>query len=337
MVQPRAYESLTGPEKAAVFMLAAGPEHARKVFERLEFDEIREITQAMSSLGLIPGEVVEAALREFGERCGQTGTLIGSYESAERLLSRFLDEDKVQIIMEEIRGPAGRTLWDKLGNVNEAVLAAYLKNEYPQTIAVVLSKVKPEHAARVLSVLPDEIAIESVMRMLRMEVVQKEIIKEVEKTLRAEFMTNLARTHGRDNHEVMAEIFNYLDRGTETRLIEMLEERNKESADKVRAAMFTFEDLVRLDAAGIQTLLRRADQSKLGIALKGASEPVRELFFANMSERAAKLLRDDMEMAGPVRVRDVEDAQMAMIGLAKDLAASGEIYLAETKEEEMIY
>jgi flagellar motor switch protein FliG len=240
------------------------------------------------------------------------------------------------LIMDEIRGPAGRTVWDKLGNVNEAVLASYLKNEYPQTIAVVLSKVKPDHAARVLACLPDEIAIEAVMRMLRMEAVQKEIIKEVEKTLRSEFMTNLARTHGRDNHEIMAEIFNYLDRTTETRLLDMLEERNKESADKVRSLMFTFEDLVSLDGAGIQTLLRQVEAGKLAIALKGASEKLRDLFCSNMSQRAAKMLRDDMEASGPVRVRDVEEAQALMVNLVKELSAKGEIYIAENREEQMI-
>lgn len=337
MAEEITYEALKGPQKAAVLMLAAGAENATKLFTRLELDEIKEITQAMSALGVVPGEVVEAALREFGQRVGRAGNLVGTYESAERLLSGFLDQEKVAMIMDEVRGPAGRTVWDKLGNVNEAVLASYLKNEYPQTIAVVLSKVKPDHASRVLGQLPDDVAIEAVMRMLRMEVVQKEILGEVEKTLRSEFMTNLARTSRRDNHEVMAEIFNYLDRGTETRLLEMLEERNKDSADKVRALMFTFEDLGRLDGPGVQTLLRHVDNTKVGLALKGASQKLRDLFFANMSERAAKFLREDMESAGPVRVRDVEEAQMTLVNLAKDLAGSGEIYLADAKEEEMIY
>jgi flagellar motor switch protein FliG len=326
----------SGPEKAAIFMLAVGVEHAGKLFERLDFDEIKELTQAMSALGVVPGSAVEATLHEFSTRLGQTGTLVGSFESAERILSRFFDEDRIALIMDEIRGPAGRTVWDKLGNVNEAVLASYLKNEYPQTIAVVLSKVKPDHAARVLACLPDEIAIEAVMRMLRMEAVQKEIVKEVEKTLRSEFMTNLARTHGRDNHAIMAEIFNYLDRATETRLLDMLEERNKESADKVRSLMFTFEDLVALDGAGIQTLVRQVDAAKLAIALKGASEKLRDLFCSNMSQRAAKMLRDDMEAAGPVRVRDVEEAQVMMVNLVKELSARGEIYIAENREEQMI-
>jgi flagellar motor switch protein FliG len=239
--------------------------------------------------------------------------------------------------MEEIRGPAGRTVWDKLGNVNETVLASYLKNEYPQTVAVVLSRIEPAHAARVLANLPDDFAVEVVMRMLRMEVVQKEILADVERTLRAEFMSNLARTSRRDNHEVMAEIFNFFDRNTESRFVTLLEERNKEAADRIRALMFTFEDLVKLDAAGIQTVLRNAGNDRISMALKGASEKLRELFFANMSERGGKILREEMAAMGPVRLRDVDEAQQFIVNMAKQLAASGEIFMADGREDELVY
>jgi flagellar motor switch protein FliG len=290
----------------------------------------------MARLGPVRGELVEALLRDFVERVGSPDGLIGSYHTTERLLGQFLGPDKVAAIMEDVRGPAGRTIWDKLGNVEESVLAAYLRNEYPQTIAVVLSKVRPNQAARVLAALPEEAAVETVQRMLRMELVQKEILNDVEETLRAEFMSNLARTDRRDNHEVMAEIFNSLDRSTETRFFELLEERNKEAADRVRALMFTFEDLTKIDGPGIQTLLRSVDNGKLGLALKGASEKLRELFFANMSERAAKILRDDMETMGPVRLRDVEEAQVMLVNAAKDLAAAGQIFIADGKDDEML-
>lgn len=336
MAQQRSYDVLTGPEKAAVVMLATGPEHAAKLFQCLELEEIKEITQAISTLGVVPGEVVEKTLDELGQRFGQSGSLIGTFESAERLLSSFLEDEKVAAIMEEIHGPAGRTVWDKLGNVNEAVLASYLKNEYPQTVAVVISKIRPDHAARVLSNLPEDVALEVIMRMLRMEAVQKDILNDVERTLRSEFMTNLARTNRRDNHEIMAEIFNFLDRSTEGRMIEMLEERNKEAADKVRALMFTFEDLTRLDATGVQTLLRQVENDRLILALKGASQKLRDLFLSNMSERAGKILREDMENLGPVRLRDVEEAQVMLVNLAKDLAASGDIFLADGKEDELV-
>lgn len=335
-MEKRRFDYLSGSEKAAIVVLATGPEHAARLFPCLEIEEIKEITQAMSSLGVVSGELVEQTLNELGQRLGRRSSLIGTSESAERLLSSFLEGDKVAAIMEEIRGPAGRTVWDKLANVNEAVLASYLKNEYPQTVAVVMSKIRPDHAARVLSNLPEEVAIEVVMRMLRMEVIQKDILSDVERTLRSEFMTNLARTNRRDNHEIMAEIFNFLDRSTEGRMIEMLEERNKEAADRVRALMFTFEDLARLDATGVQTLLRQVDNAKLILALKGATQKLRDLFFSNMSERAAKILREDMENLGPVRLRDVEDAQVALVNLAKDLAAAGDIFLADGKEDELL-
>jgi len=281
--------------------------------------------------------VTEQLLHEFIGQISQVGAIVGSYESTERLLAQILPEDRVDQIMDEIRGPAGRTMWDKLGNVNEAVLAAYLKNEYPQTVAVVLSKIRSEHAARVLAALPDDFALEVVMRMLRMESVQKEILDKVEETLRIEFMNNLARTSRRDSHEMIAEIFNYLDRNTETHFLSALEDRNRESAERIRALMFTFEDLSRLDPAGVQTLLRNIDKDKLGLALKGSSDSLRDLFFSNMSERAAKILREDMEAMGPVRLRDVDEAQMDLVNQARDLADAGEITLNDKGDEEMIY
>jgi len=229
-------------------------------------------------------------------------------------------------------------MWDKLANVNEQVLANYLKNEYPQTVAVVLSKIRPDHAARVLGALPEDFSLEVIMRMLRMETVQKEILEKVEQTLRLEFMSNLARTTKRDAHEMMAEIFNSFDRQTEQRFISSLEERNRESAEKIRSLMFTFEDLQKLDPNGIQTLLRAVEKDKLALALKGASDLIKDLFFSNMSERAGKILREDMESLGPVRLKDVDEAQMIMVNNAKDLAAKGEILLADSKgDDELVY
>ena len=229
-------------------------------------------------------------------------------------------------------------MWDKLGNVNESVLANYLKNEYPQTVAVVLSRIKSEHAARVLGALPEDFALEVVQRMLRMESVQKDILEKVEQTLRTEFMSNLARTQKRDSHEMMAEIFNNFDRQTESRFITALEERSRDSAERIKALMFTFEDLGKLDPGSIQTLLRAIEKDKLGLALKGSSDAVRDVFFSNMSERAGKILKEDMDGMGPVRLRDVDDAQMAMVNVAKDLAARGEIMLAGNKgEDELVY
>ena len=328
---------LSGPEKAAVILLALGEEHAN-VWQSLDEEEIKEVSQAMASLGTVSAAAVEDLMVEFVSGMSGAGAIMGSFEQTQRLLAAMMPEDKVNNLMEEIRGPAGRTMWDKLGNVNEAVLANYLKNEYPQTVAVVLSKIKSEHAARVLAALPEDFALECVMRMLRMEPVQREILDKIEQTLRTEFMSNLARTSKRDSHEMMAEIFNAFDRQTEARFITALEERNREAAERIRALMFVYEDLSKLDPGGIQTLLRAVEKDQLALALKGASDSLREMFFSNMSERAAKIMREDMESMGPVRLRDVDQAQMAMVQVAKDLANKGEIMLAGAGgDDELVY
>ena len=226
---------------------------------------------------------------------------------------------------------------EKLSNVQEQVLANYLKNEYPQTVAVVISKIRPEHAARVLAILPEELALDVVTRMLKMEAVQRDVIERLENTLRTEFMSSLSQTRRRDAHEVMAEIFNNFDRQTETRFITSLEEQNREAAERIKTLMFTFDDLIKLDAGSAQTLMRHVDKDKLGVALKGATDTVRQFFLGNMSTRAAKMLVDDMQAMGPVRLRDVDEAQSLLVNLAKDLAAKGEIILSKSRDEELIY
>ena len=328
--------SLTGAERAAIIMLSLGEEHSQQIWQMMDEEEIKEVSQVMSNLGSVSANLIEKLLVDFVSQMSGTGSLMGSYESTERLLANILPADKVGSIMEEIRGPAGRTMWDKLANVNETVLANYLKNEYPQTVSVVLSKIKPEHAARVLGALPEEFALEVVQRMLRMESVQKDILDKVEQTLRVEFMSNLARTAKRDAHEQMAEIFNNFDRQTESRFITALEERSRDAAERIKALMFTFEDLTRLDTAAIQTLLAKMDKKELALALKGANDPVKEFFFANMSARSGKLLKDDMEAMGPVRLKDVDEAQGRMVLTAKDLAAKGEIVLNKGKADEQM-
>src|SRR3984957_9124606 len=329
---------LSGPKRAAVLMLALGEQYGGKVWSLLDDDEVRELSMVMSTLGTVEADIVEDLLLEFVSRMSASGALMGTFDGTERLLQLYLPPERVTGIMDEIRGPAGRNMWEKLSNVQEEVLANYLKNKYPQTIAVVLSKLKPEHAARVLAILPEDLALDVVGRMLKMEAVQKEVIERVEQTLRTEFMSNLSQTRRRDAHEVMAEIFNNFDRQTETRFMTSLEDDNRESAERIKALMFTFDDLVRLDTGSAQTLMRHIDKDKLAVALKGASEPVREFFLGNMSTRAAKMLLDDMQALGPVRLKDVDDAQAQLVNLAKDLAAKGEIMIAKSRgDEELVY
>src|SRR3954451_1768628 len=331
-------EAAAGPKRAAILMLALGEQYGGKIWSLLDDDEVRQLSLEMSTLGTVEVDTVEDMLLEFVSRMSASGALMGNFDATERLLQQYLAPERVNGIMDEIRGPAGRNMWEKLSNVQEEVLANYLKNEYPQTIAVVLSKLKPEHAARVLGIFPEELALDVVNRMLKMEAVQKEVIESVEKTLRTEFMSNLSQTRRRDAHEVMAEIFNNFDRQTETRFITSLEEDNRESAERIKALMFTFDDLVKLDSGSAQTLMRHVDKDKLGIALKSANEEVRGFFLGNMSSRAGKMLLDDMAALGPVRLRDVDEAQALLVNLAKDLAAKGEIMLTKNRaDDELVY
>ncbi len=327
---------LSGDEKAAALLLALGPDYGKPIFDELDELEVKQLSRAMVRLGPITQEMLDDLMVEFVTTISSNGSLSGNTDSTERLLLSFLPQEKVSSIMEEIRGPAGRNMWEKLSNVQADVLAAYLKNEYPQTIAVVLSKIATDHASKVLAALPEELALDVVQRMLGLDPVQKEILEKIENTLRTEFMSTLNHSKRRDSHEQMAEIFNSFDRQTEARFIASLEENSREDAERIKSLMFTFEDLAKLDSTAIQTLLTKMDKKDLAMALKGANDQLKETFFANMSGRTAKLLRDDMEAMGPVRLKDVDEAQGRMVSTAKDLAARGEIMIMTSRADDQM-
>lgn len=329
---------LSGPEKASIILLVLGERYGGPVWEALDEDEIRTVSRAMSRLGAVTAEAVEALVAEFLSMMAQGGAVTGDYDRTEALLSKLLPKDKVYSLMEEIRGPAGRNMWQKLGNVQDQVLANYLKGEYPQTVAVILSKIRSENAARVLSLLPHEFALEVVNRMLNMEPVQKEVLAHIEETLRTEFISNLSQTSRRDSHEMIAEIFNSFDRQTESWFLAALDERNREAAQKIRSLMFTFDDLAKLDPGSTQTLIRYSDRDILAVALKGAAPAMKKFFFQQMSTRAAKNMEELMQSRGPIRLKEVDEAQTRIVMLAKELASKGEITIGKNRaEDELIY
>jgi flagellar motor switch protein FliG len=314
VVEPAELKKYSGLQRAGALMLALGKTHGAPIWEQLTLEEITELSSCISQLGRVPVAVVEHLLVQFsGEVTGMT-SLHGSYDTTERLLSGILPDDRVREIM------------------------AFLKNEYPQTVAVIVQKLRPDHAARVLAELPQEMSADVILRMLRMDTVQKDVIQEVEQTLRSEFMSNLARANRTDPHETIAEIFNALDRTSEEQMMAALDERAPESAERIRSLMFTFEDLGKLLPPAVQTLVRNANKRELTLALKGASEDIRQLFLSSMTERAAKLVRSDMASMGPVRARDCDEAQANLVRLAKTLSDRGEIMLFDSKSDDaMIY
>jgi flagellar motor switch protein FliG len=332
--EPAELKRFSSRERAAALMLALGQDYGAPIWEQLSVEEMKELSAAMSQLGRVPAAVVEHLLLQFTTEISSLASCHGSFETTERLLTSMMPPDRVRDIMEDIRGPSGRTMWDKLSNVSEGVLAGYLKNEYPQTIAVILSKLKSDHAARVLAALPRDLAVDVVQRMLRMDTVQKEVLAQVEATLKNEFMANFARSQRRDPHEAMAELFNAMDRATEEAMLEALDAKAPESAERIRALMFTFEDLANLLPAAIAVIVRQADKRQMALALKGAPDVIKQLFFSTMTERSAKLLREDMAGMGPIRARDCEEAQNTLVRLAKSLAEQGEIVLVDPKSDD---
>lgn len=334
LAEPPELKRYSGIERAAALMLTLGKEHGAPIWDQLSVEEVKDLSSAIAQLGRVPSHVAEHLLVSFTGEVTSMNALHGSYETAERLLDGVLPTDRVREIMEDIRGPAGRTMWDKLSNVSESVLARYLKNEYPQTVAVILSKLKPENAAGVLAQLPQDIATEVIQRMLRMETVQKDVLLQVEQTLRSEFMNNLSRSQRHDPHEAMAEVFNAMDRSTEEAMLYALDEHAPESAERIRALMFTFEDLGGLVPQAAAVIVRQADKRQMALALKGATDDIRRLFLGTMTERSAKLMREDMAAMGPVRARDCEEAQTALVRLAKQLADSGDILLVDPKSND---
>lgn len=328
--------ALNGVQKVAILLLSVSDEVATKIFGMMNEDEIRDVSHAMSGLGVIQPAVIESVIQEFSDEIIGNSIFLGNLFTTEKLLTKFMDTDRVKALMEEIKGPQGRNTWEKLANVNEELLALYLRSEHPQTAALILSKIVPEHAAKVMGILPEQFAFDVITRMLNMGSVKKEVIERVEKILRAEFISSVGKTMKRDSCEMIADIFYNLDRSNEARYMHLLEESQPEAAQKIKDLMFTFEDLVRLDGRGVQVLFSAVDKSMLSTALKGASEAVRDVFFRNMSQRAARIIIEEIEVMGQVRVRDVENAQSEIVRIVKDLVDRGDIDIAVDGKEEYI-
>ena len=332
------YNKLTGVQKAAIILLSLEEEQASAIFEMMTEEEIKEISSAMSALGAIKREVMERLIFDFSNDISNAVSFTGNLDSTERLLEKILGKEKLSSIMDDIRGPAGKDTWDKLSNVNEDLLASYLKNEYPQTIALIISRMAPVQASKILGIVPDDLSLNVIVRLLGMGSVKKEIVDSVEETLKNEFIKTLSKTQKQDSFEMMAEIFNNFDRTNEEKYMGLLEGTLPEAAEKIKSLMFKFDDLRGMDSVSVQNLLRIVDKGKLALALKGTSEELTELFMDNMSQRAATIMKEDIEALGPVKMKDVDEAQLIIINQVKDLMEKGEVILSDGDgEDELVY
>lgn len=320
---------LTGPQRVAALLILLGEENGGPIWSQLDEKEVRTISFAMAQLGAIPGEAVEQLMADFASALGATGALIGSADRVETLLTKLFPAERVAAIMADIRGKAGREVWRRLGHIPPSLLARFLAGEYPQTIAVVLSRMNAEQSGKVLGLLPAPLASDVISRMLALGGVKPEALADIEDLLYREFFSHPLPKPEPDRFELMADRFNMFDRATEQRMLASLETTDAEAAKRIREKMFTFDDLIKLDAAGCQTLLRGVDKDALARALKGAKEELRDFFLSNMSSRASKNLQDEMEALGPLRMKEVDEAQMALMQTAKALADAGEIRIAK--------
>ena len=322
-------------DKAAALMLCLSPEKIKKIFSHLTEEEIRKVCLSMTNIGVLEPSTIEMVVDDF-ITLADKGVVWGTHENTKKLLATVLSAEKIESIFSGMDGPSSG-VWDYLSTVEEEVLLNFLKTEHPQAVAVIVSRLKTDYAARILSLFPQELSLDIITRMLTTNYVKRDVLDELEKSLKKQLMPNITQGTRSNPYETVAEIFNAFDRNTEKKMLEALEKKNAEEAQKVKDLMFTFSDLVRVDKKGMQALIRSCDKNLLGLALKGADEKISSLFFDNMSSRAVGLMKEDMEALGPVPVRDVDDAQTKIVSLVKLLSDEGELSILDHAfDDEMI-
>ncbi len=321
-------------ERAAVIVMALDDERSRRLVSQLSEDEVRRLGSAMARLGRTDMEAVEEIIEEFRIQVGRSCTIVGGYDAAEKMLSRFLPAEKVAEIMDEAKGPNGKNIWDKLSHIQPQTLAGYLRNEYPQTAAVILARLPAHHAAKILRLLPNKVAADVSLRMVRLTSVQRPVLMDIEEALKREFTSVLGRVNERDSTSIVAEMLNRSDQEVVDRILASLEEKEPQAAQRIRRIMFTFEDLGRIDPATFGLLIAEVPPDRLPVALAGASDEIKALFTAHMSDRARKMLNEELETQTMPRRKTIDEAQSEIIGLAKKLIEEGRIVLLELEEDE---
>ncbi len=331
-------ENLTGRKKSAILLLALGPEVAADVYRNLSDFEIEQITLEVANLGTVPQKLTSQVIEEFYHTVMAKQYIShGGLTTARGILEKALGPGKAMEIIERLQGILTGNPFDFLKNVDVNHLVHFVQGEHPQTIALILSHLEYERAADVLSALSPGIQYEVAMRLATMDQISPEIIADVERVLEKKLTDvlsqDLTSSGGMDS---LVEVLNRMDQNSSKNILNSLSQENQELASEIQKQMFTFDDLVRLDDRTMQKLLSNVDLKELAAALKGASEAVKSQIFSNMSSRAATSLQDDMEVMGPVRVKQVEESQQRIINILRDLEEKGEITISHHGNEEFI-
>lgn len=328
-------DKLTGPQKAAIFLMLMGEEFTSQVYKHLDEEDIKRIGIEMAKIDYIPSEVAKRVLEEANIEAKDLLTNLSL--SPDEFLKKSLIEaygDKGKVIYEEIKKEVGPETFKKLKKLDPKTIANFLANEHPQTIAIILVHLEPELSGQVLQLLPEKIRGEVLLRIALLDKVDPEIVKDISDALEEELKAvggALGKKIG--GAEKAAEILSHAGRELEDELLTEIEDENAPLAEEIRKYLFTFEDFLKVDDFAIQTLLREISTDDLKLALKGASEEIKEKFFRNMSKRAADLMKEELEMMGPMRITEVEKAQMNIIRVAKKLEQEGKIVLSRGEEE----
>jgi flagellar motor switch protein FliG len=328
----------TGPQKTAIVMLALGEKFTAEAFKRMERQEIASVSKAMLDIDSVDREDVLAVLKEFNDSITYGAEmLMGGADQVKRLLSKALDSETAKYILDTLEISSGPTPFQELSNVSPRILAQILRNEHPQTLALILGHLHPDQAAELLSNLPSGVRAEVLMRLAKLEAVAEEMLHEVDKVLQSQ----LIAMGGKEGKKVgginsVAEILNAVDRATEEEVLSEIEEESQQMADDIRNLMFVFEDIKGLDDRSIRELLKDISNEELTKALKGASDDLKDKFLKNLSERAAGMIREDLEIMGPVKLSEVEAAQQNIVKTVRRLEGEGRIAISRGGGDEFI-
>jgi flagellar motor switch protein FliG len=333
-------DRITGPQKAAIFLFSLGEDVASEIVKRLDEEDIKKLGNSMAKISSISPSTIESIFAEFQQMASSDRPIhlgsTGKNQFLKNVFSKAMEEEKAQSLMETIQGGEKGNLFQKIRKLDSKTLANFLQNEHPQTIALILAHLEPGRTAAILEGFPPPLQTEIIFRISQLENVPEGILEEIDQTIQKE-MSVFESVDGRKVGGVgsVANILNQMDSTTENTILQSLEEQKEGLADEIRKLMFMFEDLLNVDDRSILTILKDISSDTLKIALKTASDELKEKVFRNMSERAAALLKEDMEVMGPVRLKDVEAAQQSIIQSAKKLETEGKIVLVGKGKEDV--
>lgn len=330
-------ENLTGPQKTAIFLLSMGEEYSKKVFERMNENEISDVAVEMSRIDHITPEMLKAVSASFVDLFeGETKLIVEGENFLKKIISTTMDEEKANAVFEDLekRKQDLPFVWSK--NINLGTLASYIEGEHPQTIAMILAHMPSEVASEILMFVPDEMKGDIALRVAKLGQISEDVVRDVDKALKHELSDAVGPGGKAGGLQVLVDIINGVDKSTEESVMEFIEEDSAEMANDIRNLMFVFEDMVNIDDTAMREILKKVEGQQLTYALKTATDDMKDKIFSNLSQRAGEMLKDDVEVMGPVRLAEVEEAQQAVVRAAKELEADGTITLGKGKDDILV-